>query len=778
MIRIRVPFLFLLSFISSNALAQSDNSVLIFKGRITNKINSEPVSYATICLVNSSYNTLTNENGQFIFKIPSSIKQRQLQITHIGYRPFTILASEDSLYSIQLEEQPFELKEVVVKKINPVELLKNAIAKIPDNYSNQPYRMGGFYRMTGRKEKRIIDLSEAVFNIYYESYQKKNSQFNLVKSRVDKDLTAFNGADNVRGGSGSLRGSNRALDILSDVKESELLSEKGMAVHDFVFKGVVNYNARLAYEIDFDQKDGIKKSLFKGKILMDVDDLAFLEFDIHLSPKGIAYYDWGFFMKMMLNMAHVKANILADDNVITYQKYGGKYYLHRANNEGRIYLAGGNKHFVLDPLATKINFLVTSIDTLNAKPFQKDEILRSKLSIESRSTVIRDTRDSPDRSDTTDLFWGTYNLILPEYNVDSAVRLIEENNATLNYKNQLAKYLRKNSSDEIKGIDSVLSFYHERNQFNGTALIQDNGKLIYEKGFGMADKEKSIPNGGNTKFRIGSTSKSFTAMMIMQLEQAGKISVHDTIGKSLAGYIFMEILRLSNCSSAPVQGIPNYTENPGISVYFGAKVTPRTIQYLQFCSDSLEFIPGTQFNYSNSGYVILADVIEKITGKKYADFLQEEIFLPLGMKNSYFISTAGIDNLAKGYINGEPENSYPVENVVGAGGITSTAEDLQIWANAMMGGKLLPSEKMQELFIPRVEWKEWNASYGYGWMIDRNIFQVSSKHTEIYHPGTEFGFFDMLVFQPDKEIVLVLLNNTGDFPRFDITDLILSELNR
>ena len=774
MTRISVPFLFLLSFICLNARAQPDTSILIFKGRITNKITSEPVSYATICLVNSSYNTLTNENGQFIFKIPSTIKKRQLQITHVGYRPFTILASEDSLYSIQLVEQPSELKEVVVKKINPLELLKNAIAKIPDNYSTQPYRIGGFYRMTGRKEKRIIDLSEAVFNIYYETYQKKNSQFNLVKSRVDKDLTAFNGADNVSMGLDPA--AVTGMDILSDVKESELLNEKGLAAHDFVFKGVVNYNSRPAYEIDFDQKDGIKKSLFKGKILLDVDDLAFLEFDIHLSPKGIAYYDWGFFMKMMLNMAHVKANILADDNIITYQKYGGKYYLHRANNEGRIYLAGGNKHFVLDPLATKINFLVTSIDTLNAKPFQKDEILRNKLSIESRSKVIRDTRDSPARSDTTDLFWGNYNLILPDYNVDSAVRLIEENNATLNYKNQLAKYLRKNSGDEIKGIDSVLSFYHERNQFNGTALVQDNGKLIYEKGFGMADEEKSIPNSGNTKFRIGSTSKSFTAMMIMQLEQAGKISVHDTIGKFLPGYIHgnITIQQLLTHQS----GIPNYTENPEYLVKILSKrYTPDELVF-QFCSDSLEFLPGSQFNYSNSGYVILADIIEKITGKKYADFLQEQIFLPLGMKSSYFISVTGIDNLAKGYINGEPENSYPVENVIGAGGITSTAEDLQIWANAMMGGKLLPSEKMQELFIPRVEWKEWNASYGYGWMIDRSIFQASSKHIEIYHPGTEFGFFDMLVFQPDKGIVFVLLNNTGDFPRFDITDLILSELNR
>src|SRR5450432_2857052 len=379
---------------------------ICLKGTILNASSGEAIPYATIRVSSNGINTMSNENGRFIFKIPGGLKDEEIFISHVGFKPQSIHInlSDTGTRFIKLREDVNDLPEVVIKKMNPLELLKNAISKIPDNYATQPYRIGGFYRMTGRKEKRIIDLSEAVFNIYYETYQRKNSQFNLVKSRVDKDLTAFNGADNVSMGLDP--SAVTSIDMLSDVKESDLLDEKGLASHDFVFKGLVNYNSRPAYEIDFDQKDGIKKSLFKGKILLDADDLAFLELNIHLSPKGIAYYDWGFFMKMMLGMAHVKANILADNKLITYRKYGGKYYLHRAENEGLIYLAGGNKHFVLDPLATKINFLVTSIDTLNAKPFQKDEILRNKASIESRSEVIRDTRDSPARSDTTDLFWG------------------------------------------------------------------------------------------------------------------------------------------------------------------------------------------------------------------------------------------------------------------------------------------------------------------------------------------------------------------------------------
>jgi CubicO group peptidase (beta-lactamase class C family) len=761
-------------FISSCFSQEPPTSFL--KGIIVNASTGESIPYATIQVSENGINTMSNENGLFIFKIPVIYNKEKILITHVGFKPQAIIfnMADSGARVIKLQEAVIGLQEVVVKKMDPLELIKNAIAKIPENYPVTPYRVSGFYRMTGLKEKRVIDLSEAVFDIYYENYSGKNSQFKLIKSRVDKDLTAFNGSDNINMGLDP--SAVVSIDMLSDIKGSDLLSEKGLASHVFSFKGIVHYNGQQAYEILFDEKDGIKKSLFKGKMLLNVDDLAFLEFDFRLSPKGVKYFDWGFFMKLMLSMAHVKADVLSDNKIITYRKYGGKYYLNHANNTGQIYLAGGNRHFVLDPLATKINFLVTSIDTSDVKPFQKDEILRNKLSIESRSKTINDTKDSPDRSDTTDPFWENYNLIQAEYNVDSAVRVIQANNATLNFKEQMAKYLRKNGKDRVKGIDSVISFYHQKNQFNGTALIQNEGKVMYEKGFGLANKELNIANTGQTQFRIGSTSKQFTSMLIMQLVNENKLSVSDTIGKYLPGYIHgnISIQQLLTHQS----GIPNYTASPDYYVKIvSKKYTPEELVN-QFCSDSLEFPAGTQFNYSNSGYVILADIIEKVTGKIYADVLAERIFIPLGMKNSFFVSGSQMQNLAKGYMNGQPENAYPVDNVIGAGGITSTAEDLLIWANALTLNRLLPKSEMDEIFKPRVEWKEWDADYGYGWMIDRNVFRVSKKHIVQYHPGTEFGFFDMLVIQQGKGIVVILLNNTGDFPRFDMTDLILNELDK
>jgi CubicO group peptidase (beta-lactamase class C family) len=774
MFRSLISFIISLFFYVSLSFGQ-EKSFTIFKGIILNNSTGELISYASVGLFGSSVNTMSNEKGEFIFKIPARRGNDSVNISHVGYKPVRIFVnpSDTGFTIIKLQEAVTQLADVVIKKIDPLELIKKAVSSIPENYPQIPYRLNGFYRLTGTKEKRVIHLSEAVFGVYHESYSGRNSQFNLIKSRVDKDLTAFNGSDNVEIGLDPA--AIFSVDIVNNIKNSELLGEQGLKDHQFIFKGLVNYNGQEAYEILFDEKDGIKKALYQGKILIDADNLAFLEFDIRLSQKGLKYYSWGFLQKMMINMAHISLNILSDNQIITYRKYGSKYYLNHVNTVSVYYLAGGKKHFLLDPLVNKTNYLVTKIDTAGVEPYSKDEILGNSKRIESRSKIINDTKDSPDRSDTTDLFWENYNLIQAEFNVDSAVAVIQANNATLSYKEIVRRLLQKYKRDKITGIDSILSFYHRKDQFNGSALIQYEGKIIFEKGFGMADKELKIPNTSETQFRIGSTSKQFTSMLIMQLVDEKKLSVHDTIGKFLPGYVHgsLTVEQLLTHQS----GIPNYTDIPN----YLAKIISRkyAVDELvsQFCSDSLEFQPGTQFQYSNSNYVVLADVVEKLTGKPYSDVLAQKIFKPLGMNHSFFVSGADGDKLAKGYINDQPENPYPVGNVTGAGGITSTAEDLLIWSNALDSNKLLNKENMNELFLPRVEWKDWDAYYGYGWMIDRDLFRVSNKHKIFYHPGTEFGFYDMLLLQQDKGVVVILLNNTGDFPRFDMTDLILDELN-
>jgi CubicO group peptidase (beta-lactamase class C family) len=767
---------FILMLLSATTGRCQDTSVIKIRGIVRNAATGEPIPYATIRLTGKAIISMTNEKGRFLFKVPADGKDDSLYVTHIGFTPLTlpVRTTDTGTRKIALTESPTQLTAVEVKPPNPLELIRKAIQKIPENYPDSPFQLTGFYRLDGTKDLKIVDLSEAVFNIYIDGYQGKDNQFHLVKSRVDKDLTAFNGSDQVS--MGYKPGGILGFDFERNIDKWELFRAGAPKEYLFKYKGVVDYNGKEAFLITFEEKPGIKKALTDGRLYLDADDLAFLELDEKMNREGLKYYDeWSRLQHLLSGMFHFSIRLLSDSMSITYRKYGSKYYLSHCTKTSDYYIAGGDRNYLLNPLSVRTNYLITGIDSANVQPIPRDESLREHASIEGQSKILNDTKDSPDRSDTTDSFWANYNLIEAEFNVDSAIRVIQANNATLNYKIALEPILRKFKKDKVARIDTILNYYHAKGQFNGMAVVQYEGKVIYEKGFDLADLTLSRPNTKVTGFRIGSTSKQFTALLIMQLVNERKLSVDDSAGKFLPGFRNgrVTIRQLLTHQS----GIPNYTDNQEtLENIMERRYTPDELVY-RFCSDSLEFEPGSRFNYTNSGFVVLADIIEKVTGKKYAQVLAERIFIPLGMSSSFFVS-GDTTNLASAYSGGQPEKPYPVQNVVGAGGITSSAGDLLRWANALSANTLLPKEMMDELFKPRVAWDENNAWYGYGWMIDRNLFDASKKHLIQYHPGIEFGFHDILLREPDKNVVVILLSNMGDFPRFDITDLILNELNR
>jgi CubicO group peptidase (beta-lactamase class C family) len=762
-------FLFSLALIVSFIPAcLSQTGWITIKGRIIDISTRDPLSYATISITARGINTMSNENGEFAFRVPIHSKTDSILVTHVGYRKLALPINDSKgVLVIELQKDVARLEEVTVQAVNALALIKKAILKIPENYPSSPYLVTGFYRLTGDKQRQIVHMSEAVFGIYNETYARKNKQVKLIKARFDKDMTAFNG--NNAFNFGSSPEDILDYDIVSNVDESDILDKQQLKYYDFTYKGVINYNGVKAHQIAFDQKDGIKKALKQGTIIVDAQGLAFLEFRYRLSPRGIKYWDLGFAKKAILSLSRIRIDLLQDSSTVTYRRYGSKYYLNHVKGVSFWHIVGGRDRFELNPFRLKNNYLVTSIDTAGIEPFKSNELIKSTRFLENTA--------EGDYLANGDPFWNEYNLIQAEFDVDSVAKIIHKNNQSLNYKELLEAKLSKYKKDRAVRIDSILSFYHNLRQFNGAALVAYEGKVIYEKEFGSANREKNIPNTRQTQFRIGSASKQFTSMLIMQLAKEGKLNVGDPVSKFLPGYVHgaVTIEQLMTHRS----GIPNYTNNQEHLAKTIIKEYSLEELVRLFCSDSLEFEPGTDFHYTNSGYVVLALVIEKITGKKYAEVLAEKIFTPLGMKSSFFGSRSPLStNMAIGYVNDEPEMAYAVENIAGAGGITSTTEDLLRWNHALSSMSLLPVAEMNDIFKPRAEWKEWGANYGYGWMIDRLMFKSSDKHVIQYHPGTEPGFYTMLARQPDKGIVIVLLNNSGEFPRFEITDLILRELNQ
>jgi|ERR1051325_4887196 CubicO group peptidase (beta-lactamase class C family) len=185
------------------------------------------------------------------------------------------------------------------------------------------------------------------------------------------------------------------------------------------------------------------------------------------------------------------------------------------------------------------------------------------------------------------------------------------------------------AQDKAAKIDQLISVYNKYGHFNGSALVADRGSVIYEKGFGWADLEWSIPNTPNTKFRLGSITKQFTATLILQLAEQGKLKLDGKLidylpdyRKDTGGRVTIHNL-LTHTS-----GIPSYTSLPGF--FQNVSRNPFAVDDFikKYASGDLEFEPGTKFVYSNSGYFLLGAIIEKITGKPYEQVLKENIFDP------------------------------------------------------------------------------------------------------------------------------------------------------
>lgn len=311
-------------------------------------------------------------------------------------------------------------------------------------------------------------------------------------------------------------------------------------------------------------------------------------------------------------------------------------------------------------------------------------------------------------------------------------------------------------------IDGLLKKYNRLRQFNGSALVADHGVVIHKKGYGYADFEWQIPNTPDTKFRLGSITKQFTSMVIMQLVADGKIKLDDKLAALLPEYrqdtgarVTVEHL-LTHTS-----GIPSYTSLPGFRQNV-ARNPYRVDDFVkQFASGDLQFEPGSKYAYSNSGYFLLGAIIERVTGKPYEKVLQERIFDPIGMKSSgYDHSETVLARRARGYTV-EPSGYHNADYLdmsipYAAGSLYSTVEDLQLWDRALYADGLLPPALKTKMFTPALD------DYAFGWIVRK--MKLQDGRTEVLtisHSGGINGFSSFLVRIPGEQQLVVLLDNTS-----------------
>lgn len=291
--------------------------------------------------------------------------------------------------------------------------------------------------------------------------------------------------------------------------------------------------------------------------------------------------------------------------------------------------------------------------------------------------------------------------------------------------------------DQFQKIDSLLNTLYKGNQINGNFLIAEKGQVLYKKSFGIANEETKQPLNENSIFEIASVTKQFTAMGIMILHEKGKLNLNDNISKfipELAFYKDIKIRHLLNHTS----GLPDYMELFE-KIFDGSKIATNKDIITIFAQrqPKVLFAPNTKHDYCNTGYALLASIIEKASGETYPNFLQKAIFKPLGMNNTFVykrrLAPKKIDNYAYGYVFSDSLKKYVLpddlketkyvillDGVVGDGGVNSTVNDLLKWDRALYTNKLLSKKGMNEMFTVTKLNDNTQVNYGYGWKIDNH----------------------------------------------------------
>jgi len=318
------------------------------------------------------------------------------------------------------------------------------------------------------------------------------------------------------------------------------------------------------------------------------------------------------------------------------------------------------------------------------------------------------------------------------------------------------------SPDNPAKIDKLMSQYADCCSFTGTVLVSDHDRVIFKKGYGLADREWNIPNTPDVKFRIGSITKQFTSMLVMQQVAKGAIKLDAHLSDYLPYYrkdtgSKVTISQLLSHTS----GIPSYTDDPKFfpddsRTYYSVDDFVK-----KFCSGDLQFEPGTQFHYDNSGYFLLGAVLEHVTGKHYEDLLKENILDPLGMSDSGYDHHDDIlAKRASGYqqeLDGQTVNAPYLDMSLpyAAGSLYSTVEDLYKWDQALYTDKLVSDTLKQKLFTPNLN------HYGYGWEIETIAAgEPGSGQTVISHGGGINGFNTLEMRYVGDHDLIVIFNNT------------------
>jgi ABC-type multidrug transport system ATPase subunit/CubicO group peptidase (beta-lactamase class C family) len=320
-------------------------------------------------------------------------------------------------------------------------------------------------------------------------------------------------------------------------------------------------------------------------------------------------------------------------------------------------------------------------------------------------------------------------------------------------------------TQDLYRIDKLIQSYASKKEFMGSVLIARGEGVLFSKGFGYADLERRIPDTSATRFQIGSITKQFTAAAILMLEEQGKLNITDRVYAHLpeapAAWNDVRLFHLLTHTS----GLPEILGFPELQRAIALPHTPEQLVTLLF-DKPLEFAPGQRMRYSNSGYILLGYILERVSGETYEQFLKKHIFDPLGMRDTGCeFARDGVPGLAQGYVRGDqgPMKAKTVHrsNAYSAGGLYSTTADLLRWERGLFGGKVLSPASFAKMLKP----------FKNGYALGVTLHSANGRR-QIGHSGATWGFASLLTYFPKSGLCVAVLSNLRGQAMEEMTQIV------
>lgn len=383
---------------------------IVLRGKLLDAEDGEELPFATISIFGTSIGVIANAQGEFIFKIPKELSNKQICFSHIGYENLLKTYSEinDSINTIKLYKSFVPIQEVIIRKRDAKSLIRSALEKRNENYRTEPAYLIGFYRESVKKRSEFMFFSEAVVKIYKTSYLSDFSD--MVKVLKARKMEGVSAEDTVIV---KLRSGLKACFALDIAKNPmHFLDEESFENYDYNMSDIVSFNNRNTYTIEFKQKSFINDALYEGKVYIDIENLAFVGAEFQINEDYIRKAQSDFIAKKKRKMK-IKMNTIK--YMVNYRLVNDIYYLNYVKGFLDMKVRKRKKLFPIN-FSTTFELAVSQVDTMNVKKFKRKEAARL-------SSIFFEEIHNYDEA-----FWEHYNFIKPDVPLQEAIKKLRRGN--------------------------------------------------------------------------------------------------------------------------------------------------------------------------------------------------------------------------------------------------------------------------------------------------------------------------------------------------------------